>query len=61
MKAVTVELYIKNLVTICDEMLETLQKARLDRKDIERWERVVDSYRKHSSNSVIYSDLEKYI
>ena len=57
----TVEVYVKSLLTVCDEMFEVLQKARLSNKDIERWEQIINSYKKQPSPTVIYSDIDKYI
>jgi len=61
MKAMTVEFYIKSLLVVCDEMLDTLQKARLDSKEIDRWKQVVNSYKKQPTTTIVYSDVDKYL
>jgi len=61
MKAMTVEFYIKSLLVVCDEMLDTLQKARLDSKEIDRWKQVVNSYKQHPPTTIVYSDVDKYL
>ena len=61
MKTMTVEIYLTNLLLVCDEMLETLQKARLNSNEIDRWKLIVDSYKQPHSTTVIHSDLDKYI
>ena len=61
MKALTVELYIGNLLVVCDEMLKTLQNARLDSTEIDRWKQVVESYRKKPLSVVVYDDSDKYL
>ena len=61
MKALTVEIYIQNLLVVCDEMLKTLQNARLDSTEIDRWKQVIESYRKKPFNFVVYDDSNKYM
>jgi len=61
MQALTVELYIGNLLVVCDEMLKTLQNARLDSTEIDRWEQVVESYRKQPLSVVVYDNSDKYL
>ena len=61
MKALKVEIYIQNLLVVCDEMLKTLQNARLDSTEIDRWKQVIESYRKKPFNFIVYDDSNKYM
>jgi len=61
MQALTVELYIGNLLVVCDEMLKTLQNARLDSTEIDRWKQVIEFYRKKPFNFIVYDDSDKYM
>lgn len=72
MKYVTLEVYTKEILDTCDEMLDFIKLIRRNPntllipdsetlQKIENWTRVVTEKKKGSKSSIVNSDLDRYI